>query len=253
MKIVLFVGLIFCLVFNVFASSLEAEFEIDGKIKVLKEGDAINATLRVWPIENLDENEFKKLVGTNLFESFYLIDIESIAPSVNNADVVEMKASFVVVGKVNPDKLLINYHDEMIHVRFKEVLVNQLENKSQDFIIENQNTDFSIQKWLIILLIIAFLILIYVKRDVFAKFRKKTNQVDDRLIYKKMFLEAKERKDYENIYRQKEMWLKYLAEVAPAHHDFFKVLNEHQFKKEWSSQIKNEVDESFEQIRRSIQ
>lgn len=253
MKVVLFLSLFLLIMSNAWSSSLEAEFEIDSKIKSLKEGDIVAATLRVWPIEDLDLEEFEKLQSTTMFDSFYLADIESIAPSINNADVIELKASFVVMGKVNPSKLSINYHDQLVHVRFKEVLINQLENKEKQFLIADQETDQNYLLWLSVIILILIVTVLYLKRDKLNFLKKKTKQVDEKAIFIKLFSQAKTREEYELLYLEKEKWLKLLPEITPAHHQFFKTLNEHQYKKEWNQTIKSEVEESFEQIRRSFQ
>jgi hypothetical protein len=156
------------------------------------------------------------------------------------------------MGKINPSKLSISYHDQMVHVRFKEVLINQLDKKANEFLIEDQDVDhdYVIVGFIVIILILA--IMIYLKREKLKLLLKKKEKVDDKVTYAKMFLQAKSREDFEKLYLQKEKWIKLLKEVTPAHHDFFKVLNEHQYKKEWSPSIKNEVEDSFEQIRRSF-
>jgi len=251
-KVVLFLSLFFVLFSRSWSSTLEAEFAIDNKITSLKEGDVVTAVLRVWPIEEVDEAEFRKLQTTTLFDSFYLAEIESIAPSVNNADVIELKGSFVVTGKINPSKLSINYHDQLIHVRFKEVLINQLETKINQFYIEEQDIDHNYLNLVLIFGAIVLLVIMYVKRERLKLLIKKPEKTDDKLIYSQMFKQAKNREDYEAIYLQKDRWMKLLVEVTPAHHDFFKILNEHQYKKDWNQNIKKEVEESFEQIRRSF-
>ncbi len=252
MKVILFLGLYFLFSSIAWSSSLEAEFEIDNKIKTLKEGDVVSATLRVWPIEDVDFAEFKKLQSTNLFDSFYLADVESIAPSINNSDVIELKGSFLVMGKINPSKLSINYHDQLVHVRFKEVLINQLDKKSNEFLVEDQDVDHNYATVSIIVLVLIIFSLLYFKREKIKQLFKKKEKVDEKVTFARLFLLAKSREDFETLYLQKEKWIKLLKEVTPAHHDFFKVLNEHQYKKEWSTAIKNEVEESFEQIRRSF-
>ena len=252
MKVVLFLSLFILIVTNAWCSTLEAEFEIDSKITSLKEGDVVNAVLRVWPIEEIDAGEFKKLQATSLFDSFYLAEVESIAPSVNNADVAEVKGTFVITGKVNPSKLSINYHDQIIHVRFKEVLINQLDSKANEFLIVDQDIDRNFKIYLIIIFILALGVLLFLKRDKILNFRKKVEKVDEKDVFATMFSQARNREDFESIYIQKEKWMKLLLEITPAHYEFFKVLNEHQYKKEWNQNVKKEVEESFEQIRRSF-
>lgn len=252
-KYILFFYLISFSIFKLYADEIQAEFFFDDKIMTLKEGDIVVGTLRAWPIENAKKEEFEKYLGKNLFDGFYLSDIISSAPSANNADVYELKGHFIIVGKVNPEKMVFTYENSSAHVRYREVLFKPLENKVEDFYILDQSIDRNILLGIIafaFLLLSSFLIYRY-KEKIKNLFKKKT-PVDPIETYRKLFQDAKERKDFERVYAEKELWLSLLETKAPAHYEFLKVINQHQYKKEWSKVDLAEVQESFDIIRRSF-
>ena len=235
-----------------FSSELEAEFVINDNIKEIREGDTFSATLRVWPIENVNKDEFIKLVGTNLFGSFYVVDFESLDSSPNNADVFEAKGTFIGIKKIEPDKLFFTLNGNSIRVRFKEIYFRPLENNNKDFELADQADDYSLAKYLIFLIGPVLLITAILKRDWFLTKIKKKTKIDPRLNYRKIFHEAKTRENFEEIYALKEQWMPLLESFTPSHQEFFNVLNNHQFKKEWTELEKKEVEECFETIRRSF-
>lgn len=70
--------------------------------------------------------------------------------------------------------------------------------------------------------------------------------------FQRMFKSADIREEFELIYKEKEIWQKYIEVLTPAHREFFKVMNAHQYKRFWSNEDANEVKSSFETIRRSF-
>ena len=103
MKLLCSLILIFIMSFNVQAQAINGEFKPADTISQVKEGDLFEATLRFWPIENADMGQFKKLEKQVLFNAYYMAQILSLAPSDNNADVVELRALFIVKSsKIQP-------------------------------------------------------------------------------------------------------------------------------------------------------
>ena len=89
---------------SVFAQVINSEFKVSEASGQIKEGDLVEGVLRVWPIENADLNQFKKLEKQVLFNALYMAQILSLGTSENNADVVELKALFIVKSaKIQPN------------------------------------------------------------------------------------------------------------------------------------------------------
>lgn len=238
---------------NCFASELEAEFSFDQNINVLREGDVVTATLRVWPLENPNKEFFGSLLNKTLFDSFYLAEIVSMESSVNNADVFELKGRFIVASKVNADKLVLNYENNNIHVKYHEVLFRPLDEKNNDFYVLNQSDGSGIYISIIVVVVgLLVLALFYYNRDKLLSFFKKKKVESKEEFYKNKFLKASSRQDFEWIYANKEEWTKLIETITPAHLEFFNVLNLHQYKRSWSREEEKEVVESFDVIRGSF-
>jgi hypothetical protein len=235
------------------AAELEAEFVLNSELPELREGEVVNATLRIWPIENLEKKEIEKLSGQVILDSFFVVGFDSINPSENNADVVEAKGTFVAIKKTLPENLFVSYLGQNIRVKFKEVLFAPNSIKENNFQILSQATEFDKVTYLIIFLALALLFSLYYFSDFLKKKFSKKVTTDPRVKFKHLFSNAKNRSDFEEIYHQKETWLPLLELVTPAHKEFFNVLNQYQYKKEWDNKEKNEVLESFEAIRRSFE
>lgn len=251
-----FLVVLFLMINTVWPQTINSEFLPSQNIGQLKEGDIIEATIRVWPIENADLSQFKKLEKGTLFNAFYLAQITSLAPSPNNADVVELKGLFIVKStKVEPIYAL-KYNESLIELRSGDVKVTPLGDKSQDFYILDQSLDSS-KLWMILTGAgIVLLILGFVKRQKIKEFLinlKPDQAKKDRKRYDELFRVASKREDFERLYSEKNKWLALLTDKAPAHLEFLKTLNQYQFKKDWSNEELNEVRASFDIIRRSFE
>lgn len=251
-----FLVVLFLTINTVWAQTINSEFLPSQNIGQLKEGDIIEATIRVWPIENADLSQFKKLEKGTLFNAFYLAQITSLAPSPNNADVVELKGLFIVKStKVEPIYAL-KYNESLIELRSGDVKVTPLGDKSQDFYILDQSLDSS-KLWMILTGAgIVLLILGFVKRQKIKEFLinlKPDQAKKDRKRYDELFRVASKREDFERLYSEKNKWLALLSDKAPAHLEFLKTLNQYQFKKDWNNEELNEVRASFDIIRRSFE
>lgn len=251
-----FVIILLTIIQVTFAQTVNSEFLPEQNISQIKEGDIFEATLRFWPIENADLAQFKKLEKTALFGAFYLAQVTSLAPSPNNADVIELKGIFIVKSsKVEPLQA-IKYNDSLIELRPGAIQVSELGDKSQDFYVLDQTLDIS-RLWMIILgATLIIIVVLFIKRDKVKELlmtlrpdqAKKTKKK-----YDELFRVANKREDFERLYKEKELWLPLLEAKAPAHLEFFKILNQYQFKKDWGNEELSEVRSSFDVIRRSFE
>lgn len=241
---------------STYAQVINSQFRPAEDITHIKEGDLIEATLTFWPIENADLSQFKKLEKTVLFNALFMAQILSLNLSPNNADVVELKAVFIVKSARPQSLFVFKYNETPIEMRIEGVKISELKDKGQEYIVLDQSVNGP--RWMMIflglaatLVIIAILkrkdlkeFIIRLRPDATKKAKKK---------YDELFRIANKREDFENIYKEKEIWLKLLEERAPAHNEFFKVLNQYQFKKDWSNEDYSEVRSSFDVIRRSFE
>lgn len=241
---------------NAFSQALQSEFIPSTSMSQIKEGDFVEATIRVWPIENADLSQFKKLEKTDLFNALYLAQITSLGVSQNNADVVELKGLFIVKSAKLQPIFAFKYNENVIELSSGKISIAELKDQSKDFYILDQSLNKSLL-WMIVGGFLAFLVvaaiikrkqlkefILGLKPDSVKKLKKK---------YDELFRRADKREDFESIYKDKDQWMPLLSERAPAHFEFLNTLNQHQFKKEWSNADYEEVRSSFEIIRRSFE
>lgn len=239
-----------------FAQALQSEFIPSQAMSHVKEGDLLEATIRVWPIENVDLTQFKNLEKTVLFNSLYLAKITNLGVSENNADVVELKALFIVKSAKVQALFNFKYNDSIIELQSGALAIDELKDQSQDFYILDQSLNGS-RIWIVFLgLIIVLVVAAVLNRKWIKEFilglrpgsiKKSRKKYDD------LFRRADKREDYESLYKDKDVWMSLLTVRAPAHYEFLKTLNQYQFKKDWDSSDYEEVKSSFDIIRRSFE
>ena len=239
-----------------FAQSIQSEFTPSERMTKFKEGDLVEATLRFWPIENADLEQFKKLEKTMLFNALYLAQVINLGPSTNNADVVELKGLFIVQSAKPQPLHTFKYNETIVELRLGNITIEESSNKQQDFYILSQSLNAS-KLWMIfaglgVLLLIILLIKREALKNLFNKVRPNAAK-KMRKQYDVQFRKADKREDFELIYQEKDKWLTLLADKTPAHMEFFKILNQYQFKKEWNNEEYTEVRASFDVIRRSFE
>jgi hypothetical protein len=240
----------------VHSQDIQSEFIPATGISQLQEGDIIEATLRFWPIENADLTQFKKLEKTVLFNALFLAQIERLAPSQNNADVIELKGLFVVKSAKANLSHSFKYNNSSIEMNLGNLAIKASEDKNPDFYIADQSLNSS-KIWMIIFGCLSVLVIIaIIKRDAIKNYilgLKADSAKKNKKRYNELFKKADKREDFEILYKQKDHWLALLVEKAPAHIEFLKVLNQHQFKKDWGNEEYAEVRASFDIIRRSFE
>lgn len=237
---------------NVFC--MNSELIILPKGAEVNTGEFVSVVFRIWPVENANTEELKKIEGQTLFGGLYVNEIQSLAPSENNADVFEIKALGVITGEIPSSKLFFNYLGQEIPVKYQSLNIKLTENKTKDFYVLDQGVDLKFKPWLTILLAIMFLsgVVFFFRKKLLGVFEQKKTD-DPRKAFKNLFISAKNREDFEKIYSEKENWLPLLTIKTQAHADFFNTINQYQYKMNWSHAEQIEVETSFDQIRRSFE
>lgn len=251
-----FILCLMLLIGSVYSQEIQSEFILSQGSGKIKEGDIFEATLRFWPIENASLDQFKVLEKTSLFNSLYLMHIISLGTSQNNADVVELKGQFIASSHLVQPTQTIKYNNQLIELKAGSLTVEELKNKTTDFYVADQSLNESKLGMILAGLLLIMVIICIVKRKALQDYInsfKKNSAKNLRKKYSELFRNAQTREDFEFIYKEKERWLSMLDVKAPAHVEFLKTLNQHQFKKEWKGEDYSEVKAAFEPIRRSFE
>lgn len=243
--------IIFILFFSssVFASEIKSSLQIHPEAHEYREGDLVELDIKIWPIENADLEVFKKIEDTTLFGALEVSQINTLEISDNNADVVIIKATAVVVGQAT-SQAIIHYKDAAISLSLPEYKFVPLNSKQDDFYILDQSiSSNTINFWLLVAIAgIGFSYFVYQK-----KFKKtKVNTSEPKNLYQELFSNADSRQDFERIYSRKREWLPLLVAETNAHREFYKLMEMHQYRKEWSAEVTLEIKNSFDIIRGSF-
>ena len=148
------------------------------------------------------------------------------------------------------------YNDQLIEVKTSELRVEELANKQQDYYILDQSLNSS-KLWIVVTFSALLISLIaFFKRkklkELFEKLIPNTSRKEKKK-YDVLFRKADKREEFELIYQEKDKWLAVLKDKTPAHIEFFRILNQFQYKKEWSNEDYLEGRASFDVIRRSFE
>lgn len=237
-------------------AELKGDFSLNSSQNLVKEGDLLEGTLRLWPVENPDSAEFAKLLNTKLFNTLQLIQIFSVEPSSNNADVLEMKGLFIVHASKYLTTYEMKYKNEIVPIEAPSLKVSALENKAQDFFILDQPLNLSHYRVYILGgLVLLVLLVAVVKRKKLAQLLKgvkKDPRAEAIRVFREKFQNASTREDFERIYATKDEWLPLLPVHTSAYNEFFSVMNQHQYKPAWGSEELREVKNIFDIIRGSF-
>lgn len=236
--------------FCISATEIKSELQLLPNAREYREGDIVEIDLKIWPIENADLEEFRKIESISLFGALEVTQISSVETSENNADVVLIKAIAVVTKAPETISANILYKGNTINIMAPSYKFLPLSSKNEDYFIMEQKSLSSSIMW--VLLFGAVLIgagtYLYLK-----KFRvKKDDGLKSKRLYQELFSNAEERKDFENIYATRKHWAPLIIAETNAHREFYKLMEQHQYKKEWSLDVRNEIKLSFDIIRGSF-
>lgn len=254
------ISLIICLLLatTIFGAEIGAQLSLISPPAILKEGDLVEGLIKIWPLENADLTEFKKIEDKVIGNSFYISQVENIEFSANNSDVVEVKVLAIIKRAKENSPSQINYKDLNIQLQVPEIHLATTDKESADYYVMNQSVNYSnitgiaiATTALILLTFIGFKynnikqFILRLRADPIALANKK---------YDELFSRANKREDFEEIYAVKEEWLKLIKipMPSPSIDNFFSIINKYQYKKFWTNEDLREVQNSFDLIRRSF-
>lgn len=239
---------------DLFAANLgSAKFELQfNRGKTYKEGDILNARLQIWPVEDQDK-KIELKAGTYIDEVFYLADVFSEKRSENNFDVVQVDLLLVLMKVPTDDKLKIKLGDQeyLVDLQFKaeptQIAQPQLIMYSQ----ESEGFGLGFWVWNLIYIVgIAALFGIYLLTRMYLR-KKRQDQEKEKIqnYWSTRFKTVEKREDFEIVYSRKKEWLRLVKLQTPPIVEFFRVMEDVQYKKQWNNEDEEVVKDTFENIR----
>jgi hypothetical protein len=239
-----------------FSQEIQAELSLISPPPTLKEGDIVEGTLKIWPLENADLGEFKKLENMTFANALYTTEVESIEASANNADVVEAKLLFIVKRASENTQQQLSYKGRIVNIQTPSLKIAPPDKDPEDYYVLDQGLIYSnLGKTITTILLVLLSLTVFFKRKDLQRFVQKFKNDPIAKRKKKIsdkFNMAIKREEYEEIYAIRREWLNLINEPSAAYEDFFKTMEQHQYKKKWSDEDLSEVKNSFEVIRRSF-
>ena len=244
----------------VWTNAIWANDEIKNVIKfqpsgTLVQGDSVKISAQLWPIENYDESKFVEFKNKVFLEHFYVNDIRATR-SENNYDVILLEVDAIAESPAPMGKqvnLAFGEYSTSTSLPFE---IEKLEEFDGQFVILNQAVDYVGKNLGIALAILAaiLIILIFVnyRKKIFNYLGNNQKEAQRKAHFQTLFHNAKERSHFEEIYARKNEWLVYIPEKNQVLHSFFKTIEEHQYKKNWTKEELFEVKDSFDKIRGGI-
>jgi len=244
------------LAFNAFSQEIKAELILISPPSVLKEGDVIEGVLRVWPLENSNIEEFKKIENKTLADFYYISEVEKVEPSINNSEVAEARVLIIVKHSDGKDQQPLTFRDKVINIIPPQLSIAKAAKASGEYFVMNQEMPYSnLITIALVVLLISLIVMAFYKRNsiqkLFMKLRKDSTSVYIKKL-KDKFTYASKREDFEEIYAIRKEWLHLIKTPMDNYAHFFKVMELHQYKKTWNSEELVEVKNSFDPIRGSF-
>lgn len=248
------------LVLLTWTSFIFASGEIKNVIKfqpsgALIQGDSVKITAQLWPVENYDESKFIEFKNKVFFEHFYVNDIKATR-SENNYDVILLEVDAIAESPAPMGKqvsLVFGEYATSISLPFE---IEKMEDFDGQFVILNQAVDYVSRNFGIALTALGALLIIltfvYYRKKIFNYLGKNKKEAQRKIHFQTLFHNAKERNHFEEIYARKSEWLVYIPEKNQVLQNFFKTIEEHQYKKNWTKEELFEVKDSFDKIRGGI-
>lgn len=222
----------------------------------IKQGDLVNISMQLWPVENYDVAEFDKLKNQVTLSHFYVVTVEA-KRSENNYDVILLNLSTIAESSAERGKSLDFRFGEYSTSFSLPFEIKPLESFDGSFVILNQAVDFAGKNLLtvvvsLLVIIVVLVLIVKYRKRVINYFNKNVNDQKKKSHFQTLFHSAKERHHFEEIYKNKEQWLGYFPEKNHALLNFYKVMEEHQYKRQLSKEDLFEIKEAFDKIRGGI-
>lgn len=221
----------------------------------MKVGETFSAVIEIWPLSPEVVITADKLVGKKLSKDFFVPRVHKIERSANNEEVLQIFLNLTAVGpgKVTQSELVIGELKvtaqlERISIINDLGMVKQITFLTQDLFGLPWNY-LLIFLPLFILFVVAFVWFIVKKRKHMKAMWEEKEKKKVRDHWAQVFLSAKERNDFEYIYKNKSKWKDFLPKMTPPVMDFLSAVDRHQYKEVWSDSDLQEIIQYHDEVK----
>jgi hypothetical protein len=210
---------------------LKAELNRD-----LSEGDIVEATLELWPVEKIDEVDLQGLVNKVFLKNYYIVDAGYARSSIHNADVAEVDMLLAIgSGAKSGDQIEqeIGKKTYLVKIDFPEIKKMNEEIQGIVFWDVLRKGNFRTELTLSIAFIVCILGGLFM---IWSK--KKRGQPAEKGLRKdeleNILAKGKSRRDFEKIYELRNQIKEKCHFDDKALHKFLRRIEEIQYKRSWT-------------------
>lgn len=251
----LLLSILFLFSLNIHAQEVNATLKpYSEETLSIKEGDSFVAKFVVWPISFVEDGTFKTNYDNKKFlDFFHVSEVISEGFSENNSEAYEVQARLILTKFFNPQNILIwSFRGLNIPVKVMGLNPIPLQGRAQEFVVLNQEYSEAVESnwktWLMMLACLGVIVGFFLRKR-FLRLRKIADFEKRKTEWANKFSQAESRSDYELLYSQRTEWESYIPVKTPEMLEFYNIINEHQYKKDWSDEIRREVSDTFDEIR----
>lgn len=240
-------------------------YEINSKLELVEgsakwtEGETRKAKLTIWPIEEIDSDYInKELLGKDLVDHFFVSKIISSSFSKNNPTAYEVVMNITLKNYFNQRKpLLLSYKALNIPVTLSGIEIFEDKNRIKEYLVIDANSGALVEgikiNWMIVFVtLIVLLPLGYFGIKQFRKIKAKKIELQNKQRWKDVIVKTNSREEVEDLYKMREEWMPVYGGNNPQFQNLLNIIDKHQYKKEWNTEINSEIDFILEEIKDSL-
>lgn len=248
MKILTVLALI---IFSIISFASESVGKLTFENNLVKVGESNKAQLEIYPITKMVFEDLKTLENKTFLEYFKVAKVEALKQNENNPEIwtidlelISLKEFSVYAPHIWSWKA-INIPVEMTNdLR----ILNNFQNEKKIIVLESKSIDQKNYTWIVVLGVFAFAVVI----TIIISVKKRNARIIAQNKWKEIFNNINSREDYERVYSLRKEWLTKVPEDVPCVQEFFSVMNDCQYKKEWSDIEKHQVQNAFDELKVAV-
>lgn len=243
------------LIFNVqgFSGERKAVFSsLDAEM--IHEGDVFRGRIQIWPVGHTESEKFNLEEGKPFLKKFVTVKTNSAYRSENNADVMFLEGLFVLLKNDGEEGTLTwDIQEERVLVDLEFEISKTKVNQKELLLFPQDEDPFATSPLIHTVLLLFGLFAAVTSLKLWRRSAFKRKREKEILKFKKFwgdkFESAGGRDEFEAVYSRKNEWLRLVNVQTPPIVEFFRTMEEVQYKKEWNKEEKESVSEAFEHIR----